>query len=64
MRYGRSEGDRAAESYTTEVSARFRPRSRVSPFLHAKGERDLVKNLDLRHAVRPHPDQGLIVEIR
>ncbi len=60
MRYGRSEGDRAAESYTTEVSARFRPRSWVSPFLYAKGERDLVKNLDLRISAAAGVDVNLV----
>jgi hypothetical protein len=60
MRYGRSDGDLAAETYTVELSGRLRPRAWVSPFLYTKGERDLIKNLDLRVAAAVGADLNLL----
>lgn len=69
MRYGRSDGEVAAESYAAEITARFRPRAWVSPFVYAKGERDLIKALDLRVSAAagldlnlvPHPERRVSV---
>lgn len=67
MRYGKSDGEIAAESYAAEFTARVRPRAWVSPFMYAKGERDLIKNLDLRISaaggvdlnLAPHPERRI-----
>lgn len=60
MRYGKSEGDLAAESYMAEVNGRLRPLAWVSPFFYTKGERDLIKNLDLRLAAALGADLNLL----
>ncbi len=60
MRYGKSEGELAAESYAVEFNGRLRPRSWVSPFVYTKGERDLIKNLDLRVAASLGADLNLL----
>lgn len=60
MRYGKQDGDVAAESYFTEMSARFRPMDWVSPFFYAKGYRDLITNIDLRVAAAAGADLNIV----
>lgn len=48
VRYGRSNGDVAAENYDAQVDLRFLPRRSVSPFVSGKASRDPVRNLNLR----------------
>lgn len=60
MRYGKSEGELAAESYTVEFNGRLKPRSWVSPFVYTRGERDLIKNLDLRVAASLGADLNIL----
>lgn len=60
MRYGKQEGDVAAENYSAEINARFRPMEWVSPFFYAKGYRDLITNIDLRVAAAAGADLNII----
>jgi hypothetical protein len=60
MRYGKQDGDVAAENYMAEVSSRFRPREWVSPFFYAKGYRDLITNIDLRVAAAAGADLNFV----
>ncbi len=60
LRYGKQDGDVAAESYLTEVNARFRPRSWVSPFFYARGSRDLITKIDLRVSAAAGVDLNLV----
>lgn len=62
MRYGKQEGDVAAENYAAEVNARFRPMEWVSPFFYAKGYRDLITNIDLRFAAAAGADLNIVPE--
>jgi hypothetical protein len=60
MRYGKQDGHVAAESYITEISARFRPMAWVSPFFYAKGTRDLITNIDLRVAAAAGAELNIV----
>lgn len=60
MRYGKQEGDVAAESYTTELNARFQPMEWISPFFYAKGYRDLITNIDVRVAAAAGADLNIV----
>jgi putative salt-induced outer membrane protein YdiY len=60
MRYGKQDGDVAAENYAAEVNARFRPMEWVSPFFYAKGYRDLITNIDLRVAAAAGADLNFV----
>jgi len=59
MRYGRSDGTVASESYRAELAARLRPQGRVSPSFRMAANRDLIKGLNLRLAASAGVDIGL-----
>jgi hypothetical protein len=61
-RYGRSNGTTAVENYTAELNARFLPQRWVSPFFYTRGERDLIKNLDLRVSAAAGVDLNVVAE--
>ncbi len=50
VRYGRSDGQLAAESYDAQADFRVLPQAGISPFVYLKGSRDEVRNLNLRLA--------------
>lgn len=60
MRYGKSEGEVAAENYDAELSTRFRPASWVSPFFYTKASRDRLKNVDVRVAAAAGAEVNLL----
>lgn len=60
MRYGKQDGEVAAESYSSEINARFRPMEWVSPFFYARGYRDLITNIDLRVAAAAGADLNFV----
>ncbi len=59
MRYGRSDGTVASESYRAELAAKLRPQGRVSPSFRLAANRDLIKGLNLRLAASAGVDIGL-----
>lgn len=59
IKYGRSQGDVAAESYDSSVDLRFSPGNPVSPYLNAKGNRDLIRGIELRVALAAGADFNL-----
>jgi len=60
MRYGKSNGDVAAESYEAEINTRFRPAAWVSPFFYTKASRDLIRNLEVRVAAAAGAEVNLL----
>jgi hypothetical protein len=59
MRYGKQQGEVAAENYAAELNARFRPMEWVSPFFYAKSSRDLITKIDLRVAAAAGADLNI-----
>lgn len=60
MRYGKSNGDVAAENYDAELNTKLRPAAWVSPFFYTKASRDRIRNLDIRVAAAAGAEVNLL----
>lgn len=61
VRYGRSDGAVAAESYDASADMRLQPARTISPYINLKGNRDRIRGVILRVAAAAGADVNLYV---